>query len=121
MDRPFELMLVQKSDRALRGVSILGGKVCNKEARFYEVRVPVISRASFQQTLLDSGKIGNKINVSYREFSADLARPAFNNEVEYDLLESSVIGYKGAQIEVIEATNQLIRYRVLSNFKRATQ
>lgn len=34
---------------------------------------------SFQQTLIYNGKVGNKINIGYREFSGDLARPAFAN------------------------------------------
>jgi hypothetical protein len=58
----------------------------------------------------------NKINIGYREFSNNSARPAFNNEVEYDLSESKRIGYKGAQIEVLEADNSSITYEVLRNF-----
>ena len=80
----------------------------------------MLSQDSFKQTLIYSGKVGNKINVGYREFSGSVARPAFNNNVEYDLSESLVIGYKGAQIEVLEATNQYIRYKVLRNFNKAT-
>jgi hypothetical protein len=37
-----------------------------------------------------------------------MARPAFNNDVEYDLSESKLIGYKGAQFEVIEASNRAL-------------
>lgn len=71
---------------------------------------------SFQQTLIYSGKVGNKINISYREFSNNHARPAFNNDVEYDLSESTIIGYKGAELEIIKADNRSITYRVLRNF-----
>lgn len=72
---------------------------------------------SFQQTLIYSGRLGDKINVSYREFSNNTARPAFNNDVEYDLSVSKTIGYKGALIEVIDADNASITYKVLRNFK----
>lgn len=71
---------------------------------------------SFQQTLIYSGKIGNKINIGYREFSGNAARPAFNNDVEYDLSESNIIGYKGARIQVIDANNNSIKYILLNNF-----
>ncbi|MCV5978658.1 hypothetical protein OFO29_40580, partial [Escherichia coli] len=57
-----------------------------------------------------------KINFSYREFSNDMARPAFNNEAEYDLSESNQIGYKGAVIDVLEADNTKITYRLIRNF-----
>jgi hypothetical protein len=84
-------------------------------------RVPtaVIDQASFQATLIYSGRVGNKISFSYREFSDGLARSAFTNTAEYDLSESSMVFYKGAQIEVLEATNQFIRYRVLKNFNES--
>lgn len=74
---------------------------------------------SFQQTLLYSGRVGDKINISYREFSGNVARPAFSNDVEYDLSASDEIAYRGARIEVIEATNSSITYQILSNFNAA--
>lgn len=72
---------------------------------------------SFQQTLLYSGRVGDKLKISYREFSNSHARPAFNNEVEYDFSTSKTIGYKGASIEVISADNNSITYKVIRNFK----
>jgi hypothetical protein len=74
------------------------------------------SADSFQQKLLYNGKIGSKITLSYREFDNNMARPAFSNEVSYDLSESSILGYKGARIEVINATNTEITYKFLSGF-----
>lgn len=76
---------------------------------------------SFQQSLIYSGKVGNKINVGYREFSNSVARPAFNNDVEYDLNQSSVIGYRGARLEVLDASNQSIQFKLISNFNQATR
>lgn len=72
---------------------------------------------SFQQTLIYSGKIGNRVTLGYREFSRDFARPAFSNEVTYDLSESNILGYKGARLEVIGATNTEITYKVLNGFR----
>jgi len=92
---------------------------CSKNGRFTKELKPILTTDSFQQTLIYSGRVGNKINVGYREFSNSLARPAFNNDVEYDLNVSMEIGYKGSQIEIIEATNQLIKYKVLRNFNDA--
>ena len=75
------------------------------------------SAKSFQQTLLYNGKIGNRITLGYREFSNNLARPAFSNAVDYDLSGSPILGYKGARIEVIKATNTEITYKLLSGFE----
>lgn len=76
----------------------------------------VMSKDSFRRTLIYSGRVGNKLKISYREFNNDLARAAFSTEVEYDLGESNIIGYAGARLEVIKATNTEIEYIVLKNF-----
>ena len=46
-----------------------------------------------------------------------MARPSFSNDIEYDLSDSKQIGYKGALIEVTDANNQDIKYKVLKGFK----
>jgi len=93
----------------------MGSKVCYTTG--YQRKTVMSAQAqSFQQTLLYNGRVGNKINIGYREFGNDMARPAYNNEVEYDLSESSTISYKGAQLEVIDANNNGITYRVLRSF-----
>jgi len=76
------------------------------------------SASTLQQTLLYNGKIGNRITLSYREFSDDKARPAFTNEVVYDLSESKILGYKGARLEVVSASNTQLVYKVLSGFSQ---
>lgn len=98
-------------------VTVFSSTDCIDSEGFERTYYEKISRSNFQQTLIYSGRIGDKINIGYREFSSDQARPAFNNDVEYDLGVSSIIGYKGASVEVIEATNQLIKYKLLSNFR----
>ena len=63
------------------------------------------------------GKSGSKIKIGYREFINGMARPSFSNDIEYDLSDSKQIGYKGALIEVTDANNQDIKYKVLKGFK----
>lgn len=71
---------------------------------------------SFQQSLIYLGKSGTVIKFGYREFFENHARPAFSNEISYDLKESDIIGYKHAKIKVISATNTEITYEVLNYF-----
>lgn len=113
---PFKaLSLSKKENSKLCVVTVFGATSCYSGD--YEKKTKISERGtSFQQTLIYSGRVGNKINVGYREFSNNAARPAFNNDVEYDLATSSVIGYKGAQLEVIKADNNSITYRLIRNF-----
>ena len=116
---PFEAMMVYTKMPTLSGVSTLNGKVCKNNVEFVRFKQPILTSDSFQQTLIYSGQVGDKINIGYRESSGNVARPAFHNDVEYDLSESTTIGYKGALLEIIEATNQHIKYKVVRNFNAA--
>lgn len=114
---PYSAVVLRKSDNSLCIMTVFNVVAGCKSGINFEKRNWAKSGANnFQQTLIYNGKVGNKINVGYREFSSDLARPAFNNEVEYDLSQSKQIGYKGALIDVMDANNQSITYKVLKNF-----
>jgi len=110
------LSLGKQSGSQLCVVTVFGGTECY-EGKFSRKRHASESSDSFQQTLIYSGRIGNKVNISYREFSNNTARPAFNNDVEYDLSTSNVIGYKGAKLAIIKADNSSITYKLISNFR----
>ena len=87
-----------------------------KITSFKYTDISVDSPDAFQRTLIYLGKTGNLLKFGYRETSNGYARPAFSNEISYDLNESNIIGYQKAKLQVIEATNTTIRYKVLSYF-----
>ncbi len=119
---PLKVLMVKKDDSSICAVTILNAKTCTDKYKenFKMEKRSVVFEDSVQQTLIYSGRIGSRIRFGYREFSNNIARPAFSNDVEYDLLESRVIGYKGAEIEIVDATNQFIKYIVKKNFNKAT-
>lgn len=118
---PWKSVMAKKDGKTLCVVTVFNATSCDDKVNFERTKKPMLTIDSFQQTLIYSGKVGNKINIGYRESSGNLARPAFSNNVEYDLSESTTIGYKGAQLEILEATNQHIKYRVIRNFNSASQ
>ena len=71
---------------------------------------------SFQQSVEYAGKSGNILKFNYSEFSGGFARQAFTREFQVDLSEGSIAAYKGAIIEILEATNVQIKYKVIRNF-----
>ncbi len=85
---------------------------------FYSQQPPVQMKlattyapGSIRKEILYNGKSKNTIKMVYREFANDMARPAFYQDLSYDLSESKVIGFRGLLIEVLEATNTGIKYR----------
>ena len=85
---------------------------------FEKTSVESLKLPSFRQQFIYNGKVGNNVKFLYREFSNNYARAPFSQNVQYDLNESKVIGFKGARIEIVEATNQQIKYIARSNFSK---
>lgn len=109
-------VMAKKDTPELCVVTVFNVAACNTVQDLERTKRPVLSTDAFQQTLIYNGRVGSKINIGYREFSNHIARPAFNNNVEYDLNESMLIAYKGAEMEILDATNQYIKFRLIRNF-----
>ncbi len=63
---------------------------------------------------MDTGVLFRKSGY-YREYSGDFARPAFYQDLVFDLSDSKIVGFRSARIEIIEATNTEVTYRVLEH------
>ena len=70
-----------------------------------------------QQTIEYTGKSGDILKFTYAEFTDNMSREAFNREFQIDLAEGNTLAYKGAVIEVEDATNATITYKVIRNFR----
>jgi hypothetical protein len=86
------------------------------EPDFEHVKVNAIDKPGFVQELIYNGRAGDSAKFLYRELANSVLRAPFSQEVQYDLKESKVIGFKGARIEVIDASNTRLKYKVISNF-----
>lgn len=68
---------------------------------------------SFRRELIYAGVSQGTVSIDYREFTNDMARPAFSQTLRYDLSEGREIGFRGARFEIIEANNVSVKYRVI--------
>ena len=87
-------------------ISNLHGVVIEKE---------YLTEGSFKRELVYNGKSGNTIFILYREFKGNMARPAFSQEIKYDLTDSKIIGYKNARFEIIDADNLSVCYKTIKH------
>ncbi|WP_051229623.1 hypothetical protein [Psychroserpens burtonensis] len=71
----------------------------------------------FKKELIYNGKEGDVVKFTYREFINNMIRPAFNQDLSYDLNEGKIIGFKGSRIEVINTSNIGIEYKVQKYFE----
>ena len=79
---------------------------------------PTLSEDSFKYIALYQGKVGSKIKISFREFHSNMARPAFTQNIEYELEKdgTAIVGFKGLRIKVSKATNMDITYSVIKDY-----
>ena len=76
-----------------------------------------IKTGSFIRELIFSGYINSKIRVTYREFVESTSQPALVVDTEHEISQlPTLIGFKGARIEILEVTNLQIKYQVLQGF-----
>lgn len=75
-----------------------------------------VSYNDFQRVLSYTGRSGDTLTFSYREFSKGMARSAFDASFQMDLSQGNTVRYKGAELEILKATNTEIQYKVISNF-----
>ena len=71
---------------------------------------------SFQQSWEYAGRSGDILKFAYSEFTDKFARQAFSREFQIDLSEGNIAAYKGAIVEIVDATNVQITYKVIRNF-----
>ena len=113
---PWRSIYIPFDSSELCVVTMINLKGCEAGLEWQDLKQAGISDRYFQQHLVYGGGYDNKINMVYREIVYNRARPAFDHDVEYDLSESAVVGYRGARLEIISATNSEITYKLLSNF-----
>jgi hypothetical protein len=75
-------------------------------------------KANFKQEFIYNGRVGDALKFIYREYKNDYARPAFIQDLQYDLTESETIGFRSMRIKIINATNTEIEYKVLNYFEK---
>lgn len=81
---------------------------------------PVDGRsAAVRWELLYSGRSSDEIGISYREYTnlvgGQLARPAFYQELKYDLSRGMRITFRDTVIEILDANNSGVTFRVVSH------
>ena len=72
---------------------------------------------SLQQSITYMGRDGGILKFLYVESKNDIQRPEFNRDFLVDLTETPILSVKGAQVEIIEATDTDIKYRVIKYFE----
>ena len=83
---------------------------------YKEIEIEQVNEGTYVQEFVYNGRVGDAVRFVYREFKDNYARPAFTQEVQYDLSLSDEIGFQNLRLKVIDATNTNITYVLTRNF-----
>jgi hypothetical protein len=72
--------------------------------------------SGMRHQLIYSGIDGSTVLVAYREFSlrteGAFARPAFNQDLRYDLKKSRYVAFQDVRLTILDADNTHVNFRV---------
>lgn len=124
LKRPIKVCLVDMDDNGAFDIATYSYKTVtyplfNSAKYTIKPKSPSYNQNSFKYEALYQGKITNKVKISYREYKDNMARPAFTQDIEYELEKdgTAIVGFKGLRIKVLKATNMDITYKVIKDYK----
>lgn len=97
------------------------GIVPDQRPQFTMIQIADSQEKNYHQELIYAGRAGFILRFVYRELSGDHRYPTLEMDFQIDLSEGPTFTFRGARIEVVEATNAKLTYRVDSSFSEPPQ
>ncbi len=88
----------------------------NATPEIRDIRIEEADEGARRRELIYHGRAEGRLRFLYRETSGDGSSQTQAQTIDYDLSQSAVIGFRGARLEVLEADNTRLRYRLLAPF-----
>jgi hypothetical protein len=88
-----------------------------------DTRFPIVKRVEVVKDkpyenweIIFTGRVGQNITLMYREFTPDdLAKPAFYQNLTYNLENEKTFQFRKLRVEVVRVTNEAITFKVISD------
>lgn len=95
-----------------------GEETLKQPAQYIPNKKEIIS--GYRQELIYQGRVGNSISLLYREYSGDLARPAYSQTVTYEVNTSAETkaSFRGLNITIYGANNSGVEFSVSGQIRR---
>ena len=93
-------------------------RIDRPETRFTPVKTIEIDQSQQYENyeIIYTGRLGENVTFVYREYTPDnLARPAFSQNLTYNLAEAKEIRFRKLQMLVVESTNEKIKLKIVSD------
>jgi len=114
---PFESLQVLKGKSKICAITN-SGRSCRKNIQYQRVKVIADPYLSVHMQLKYLGRSGKNITILYRVFLDYPAKGEKEETIVHDLESSNIFKQKYAILEVLEATDQSIEYKVINDFTK---
>lgn len=101
-------------ERVRRDAPIRGGSIDISPPAPYVFTPDRVDTINFRYELVYLGRAGSTLRIAYREFSNEMARPAFSNDLTFDIAPSgpTVFRYRDLRVTVYAINNEGISFQV---------
>ncbi len=89
------------------------GYIIDNSVNYLFEKKDIPQKGSYKQELIYNGKFKETIKISYREHRDVFDRPAYYQDHSFDLSESREIKIRDIRIDVLDATNSSITFKVI--------
>jgi len=109
-DGKFEQFMVQARKNAV------SWKDLKTEAAYEQASGIRSESGGFEFELIYEGLSENSVRFTYNEYRDDLTQASFTESIDFNLSDNrgNIISYKGIEVEILDATDEQLTYRVLS-------
>ena len=78
-------------------------------------RIRYATDESFREELIYTERTSDTVAITYREFKKDFARPAFYQNLTYDVSQSQEVVFRTYRLKLLAADNSGITFMVISD------
>lgn len=104
-----------------RGVTLPWGESFSLDSppMLQMTQVSVFDATGFRQQIVYGGRSGDTLRFQYRESSGSATQSPVNQDIEWNLSDGMIVAFRGARIQIVDATNAHLVYQVISSFADA--
>lgn len=112
----WQAIMIYKNTQTICIITIFNIAACEDNEHFVRNSKPNATNDSYEKSLIYNGKIGEHIQIGFMEYSNNYETGFFSNSLKFDISLSKIIRYQEASVEIIEASSEHIKYKVINNF-----
>ena len=116
ISQPFHALQIFNDETKVCAVMANGGKFCKDGLTYQRISVPTNPKAAAMQRLVYRGAADKVISFQYEEYVGGTPGPGYIEDLKHELEGTNMFEFKNALLEIVDASEETVTYRVLRSF-----